>query len=123
MSANAVIVLSAVVLFLLLLFLRLLSLRGRPPAQAPAPVYLDLAFGAKTTNVEELRQMLEKAKANYKGKDPEAFGRAVDGFVVSLGAQYGGGQIPVVDAVKCLRKLERAAFANPFLPPQSPHHP
>jgi hypothetical protein len=118
MGAKVVLGALVVALFLCVLLLRVVFGGRRPPATSPA--YFNLDFTAKTTNVEEIRQMLEKAKANYKGKDPEAFSRTIDGFVVSLRAQYGGQQIPVLDALESLRKLERATFVNPFLSPPDP---
>lgn len=114
-GAKAMIPVLSVVLFAVVLFL---FLRRRPPA--PASPALDFAFNAKATSVAEIRRILDKAEADYKGKDPEAFHREMDNFVASLGAQYGGAPIPVLDAVKLLRKLERSVSVNPFLSHQDP---
>jgi len=64
------------------------------------------ATEGKTISVESLREDMEKAKEQYKGKDREAFNREVDNFVDSLRAQYGD-QIPVAEAFKLLQRLER----------------
>jgi hypothetical protein len=61
----------------------------------------------KTISVEALRKNFEKAKAEYKGSDHDAFNRKMDEFIESLRTQYGD-QIPVSEAFKLLRNLERA---------------
>ena len=73
-------------------------------------VHSGVVFGERVTNpgmttsIEEIRQRLEKAKAQYRGEDREAFARAIDSLVESLRAQYGE-QVPVADAAKRLREL------------------
>jgi hypothetical protein len=88
--------------------LGLLFSRRRPPGATPA--HFDLAFTAKTTDVDEIAQALEKAKANYNGNDTEAFNKTIDDFVASLKAKHGNERIPVRDAVRLLREFQRTAF-------------
>jgi len=64
----------------------------------------EAAHAGRTMDIEELRLKLESARAQYKGRDAEAFGRAIDNAVATLRAQYGT-QVPAVEAIKLLRKL------------------
>jgi hypothetical protein len=67
--------------------------------------------GGKTTAIENVRQALEQAKADYQGQDREGFHRAMDEFVASLRAQYGE-QMPVADAMRRLEQLSRSTGAE-----------
>ncbi len=61
----------------------------------------------KAVPLEQLRQRYEKAKAEYKGTDPEGFNREMDRAVEVLRVQYGE-HIPAEELFKLLQDHERA---------------
>jgi len=74
-----------------------------------------------TASVAEVRQMLETAKAHYKGKDSQAFDKAIDNVAASLTEKFGEA-VPFVDVIKALRNLplhsgETAATVAPAKAP------
>lgn len=75
-----------------------------PGPEAENPLLPKAAGDGKNVSLEQVRQTLERAKADYRGADPEGFKRAVNEFETSLRTQYGE-QIPVADAVKRLGKF------------------
>lgn len=58
-----------------------------------------------TLEVARLRESLEKAKAEHKGSEREAFVRHVDSWIMRLEAQYGTA-IPIDEASRLLDELE-----------------
>jgi hypothetical protein len=84
------------------------GLHAVPPQAAPA---LGTSDDGKTATVEHIRLVLEQAKAEYHGPDPEGFNRSMDQFVESLRMQYGE-RIPIRDAVRRLEQLARTTGAH-----------
>jgi hypothetical protein len=54
---------------------------------------------------------IEKAKADYQGRDREGFSRAADEFVASLRGQYGE-RVPIPDAIRRVEEFARDSGAE-----------
>jgi hypothetical protein len=71
----------------------------------------------KTIEIVALRQRMRVATANYAGPDRDTFASELDRLLAGLASKYGS-RIPVDEAHRLMRKLERGEYSDDL--PASP---